>query len=89
MQSQPFNINTMARRAHAELVIEDYQHTDPIAAISQALAEVWQQGDHGGVRAIISNSLTREIKVRVLRTTRSHLSNELMKDAFDRYMQGV
>jgi hypothetical protein len=73
-------------KAAAELLIENLTPYSPIKAITQALAEVWLQGEHHLVRSIINNALSREIKVQMLNGTRSLLPNDLMKDAFDRFM---
>lgn len=83
---QPQSNLQQSTKAAAELLLENLTPYSPIKAITQALAEVWMQGSHHQVRAIINNALTRDIKVQMLNGTRALLPNDLMKDAFDRYM---
>ena len=83
-QSSP---SSLARHAHHEHLLENC-NTSPVKALSEALAEVWIQGEQSKVRDIIRNALTPELKANLSNCTRARLPNDLMKEAFDAYMRG-
>lgn len=77
-----------ARRAHAEMVIGSCLTEAGSRAIGGALAEAWAQGEHQMVRDTIRRAATPQQRAHWLNDARSLLPNELMKEAFDRFMAG-